>query len=87
MNRSSQGLLLSQAVNGFVKYKVVEGLSDTTLTSYQDQLDRLLYLLGDILIAGFLGIRISAPRVDGVLLACGGYLKVNMGGHQTAALL
>jgi integrase/recombinase XerD len=51
MNRSSQGLLLSQAVNGSVKYKVVEGLSDTTLTSYQDQLDRLLHHLGDTLIA------------------------------------
>ncbi len=51
MNRSSQGLLLSQAISGFVKYKVVEGLSDTTLTSYQDQLDRLLNHLGDILIA------------------------------------
>jgi site-specific recombinase XerC len=65
MDRSSQGLLLSQAVNGFVKYKVVEGLSDTTLTSYQDQLDRLLYLLGDILIAGFLGIRFQHPALTG----------------------
>ena len=48
MNRSSQGLLLSQAISGFVKYKVVEGLSNTTLTSYQHQLARLLDRLGDI---------------------------------------
>lgn len=48
MNRSPQGLSLSQAVNGFVKYKVVEGLSDRTLTSYQHQLDRVLDYLGDI---------------------------------------
>jgi hypothetical protein len=38
MNRSSSGLLLSKAIDGFIRYKVVEGLSDTTIVSYKDHL-------------------------------------------------
>jgi hypothetical protein len=30
MNRRTEGLKLSQAIDGFVKYKVVEGLSERT---------------------------------------------------------
>ncbi len=33
MNRRTQGLILSEAVDGFTKYKVVEGLSPRTLES------------------------------------------------------
>jgi site-specific recombinase XerD len=41
MNRRTQGLILSETVNGFTKYKVVEGLSPRTLESYTDNLLRL----------------------------------------------
>ena len=40
MNRRTQGLLLSEAINGFTKYKVVEGLSPRTLESYSNHLAR-----------------------------------------------
>jgi integrase/recombinase XerD len=35
MNRSSSGLPLSKAMDGFLRFKVVEGLSDTTIVSYR----------------------------------------------------
>jgi hypothetical protein len=34
MNRGTQGLLLSEAVDGFTQYKVVEGLSLNMLESH-----------------------------------------------------
>lgn len=50
MNRRTEGLLLSEALDGFAKYKVVEGLSSNTLHSYRDQLDRLVAHLGNPLL-------------------------------------
>jgi hypothetical protein len=38
MNRSSSGLPLSKAMDGFLRFKVVEGLSDTTIVSYRAHL-------------------------------------------------
>ena len=47
MNRRTEGLTISQAIDGFVKYKVVEGLSERTLESYQDHLSRFQGHIGD----------------------------------------
>ena len=41
MKRSSKGLQLSEAVDGFLNYKTVKGLSDTTLVTYADHLANL----------------------------------------------
>lgn len=48
MNRSSQSLSLSQCLDGFLKFKAVEGLSDRTLTLYEAQLSRFLERAGDL---------------------------------------
>lgn len=48
MNRRTEGLLLSEAIDGFTKYKVVEGLSPRTLESYIDQLGRFQEYLNDL---------------------------------------
>ena len=48
MNRSSSGLLLSKAIDDFIRYKVVEGLSDTTIVSYKDPLGLFLDFTNDI---------------------------------------
>ena len=42
MNHSSSGLSLSKAIDGFLRFKVVEGLSETTMASYEDHLARFL---------------------------------------------
>ena len=47
MNRRTEGLTISQAIDGFVKYKVVEGLSERTLESYSDHLSRCQGRVGD----------------------------------------
>jgi integrase/recombinase XerD len=39
---------LSKAIDGFIKFKAVEGLSDATLLSYRDHLDRILFYIGDL---------------------------------------
>jgi hypothetical protein len=48
MNRSSSGFLLSIAIDGLIRYKVVEGLSDTTIVSCKDHLGRFLDFTNDI---------------------------------------
>ena len=35
MNRNPSGLLFSQCIDGFVKYKTAEGLSQRTVDSYE----------------------------------------------------
>ena len=42
MNRRSQGLLLSKCVTGFIQYKYAEGLSPTTIDSYERILNKWL---------------------------------------------
>jgi len=51
MNRRTEGLTISQAIDGFVKYKVVEGLSERTLESYLDHLNRFQGHVGNVPIA------------------------------------
>jgi hypothetical protein len=36
-----EGLSILQAIDGFVKYKIVEGLSERTLEFYLDHINRL----------------------------------------------
>jgi len=48
MNRRTSGIMLSQAIDGFIKYKVVEGLSESTLVSYRDHLHRLQFLFSGL---------------------------------------
>jgi integrase/recombinase XerD len=66
MKRSSKGLRLSKAVDGFLKYKTVEGLSDTTLVTYEDHLAKLQLHLGDVRFS-----EISSTDLQGYLV----YLK------------
>ena len=47
MDRRTPGISLLQAVDGFLKYKVVEGLSSQTLTSYGGHLRVLAEFVGD----------------------------------------
>ena len=48
MNRRSSGsLFLSKAIGGFIQYKAAEGLSPTTLRSYEDHLKLWVDHLGD----------------------------------------
>jgi hypothetical protein len=48
MNRRSSGsLFLSKAIGGFIQYKAAEGLSPTTLRSYEDHLKLWVEHLGD----------------------------------------
>jgi integrase/recombinase XerD len=48
MNRRSSGsLLLSKAIGGFIQYKAAEGLSPTTLRSYEDHLKLWVEHMGD----------------------------------------
>ena len=48
MNRRSSGsLFLSKAIGGFIQYKAAEGLSPTTLRSYEDHLQLWVEHLGD----------------------------------------
>jgi hypothetical protein len=51
MNRRTEGLTISQAIDGFVKYKVVEGLSERTLESYFDHLNRFQGHIGNVPVA------------------------------------
>ena len=49
MNRRSSGsLFLSKAIGGFIQYKAAEGLSPTTLNSYEGHLKLWLEYTGDI---------------------------------------
>ena len=47
MNRSSPGLLLSKSIDGFLKFKVAEGLSQNTVFSYSHILHHWLDYIGD----------------------------------------
>jgi integrase/recombinase XerD len=47
MNRRSPGLLISKAVQGFIQFKSAEGLSPSSLTSYQHDLNLGLEISGD----------------------------------------
>jgi hypothetical protein len=73
VNRSTSGLLLSKAIDGFIRYKVVEGLSDTTIVSYEDHLGRFLDYTGDTAsirrrLRGF-SIGFEPTTIPGALLA------------------
>jgi len=55
MNRSSPGtakskvsLSLSKAIDGFLKFKTAEGLSQHTIISYEFTLDHWLKYIGDL---------------------------------------
>jgi integrase/recombinase XerD len=48
MNRRPPGLLLSQAISGFLQFKTAEGLSPNTLAAYSQHLYRWLKNTGDI---------------------------------------
>jgi hypothetical protein len=48
MNRRASGLLLCKAIDGFIRCKVVEVLSDTTVVSYKEHLGRILDYGDDI---------------------------------------
>ena len=48
MNRRTEDLTISHAIDGFVKYKVVEGLSHHTRESYLDHLGRFQGHIGDL---------------------------------------
>ena len=50
MNHSPSGLLFSQCIDGFVKYKNAEGLSRRTVESYELILNRWMEKMGDKLI-------------------------------------
>ena len=47
MNRNPSGLLFSFCLDGFVKYKTTEGLSQRTVDSYEWVLCKWLEKLGD----------------------------------------
>ena len=47
MNRSSQSMLISKSIDGFVKFKVAEGLSERTIISYQMILNQWVTHFGD----------------------------------------
>lgn len=47
-NRRPQGLTISQAIDGFVTYKTVEGLSERTIEGYQPQLLLFYDYIGDV---------------------------------------
>ena len=47
MNRSPSGLLFSQCIDGFVKYKTAEGLSQRTVDSYELVLKKWMEKMGD----------------------------------------
>jgi integrase/recombinase XerD len=48
MNRRTPGLMLAQAIPGFLLYKTAEALSPTTLCSYHDHLKLWLKYIGDV---------------------------------------
>lgn len=52
MNRRSSGLLFSRALVGFLNHKSAEGLSPTTLTSYEHDLKLCLSKCGDVEVEG-----------------------------------
>ena len=47
MNRSSPGLLISKSIDGFLKFKIAEGLSQRTVDSYEHILNHWLKYIGD----------------------------------------
>jgi len=47
MNRNPSGLLFSQCIDGFVKYKTAEGLSQRTVDSYELVLNKWVEKMGD----------------------------------------
>ena len=64
MNRRSQGSLpVSKATTGFLQYKAAEGLSPTTLQSYQRDLKLWQIYAGDIPAAG--GICVDRWSIEG----------------------
>ena len=42
MNRSSPGLSISKSIDGFLKFKTAEGLSQRTIASYEYMLNHWL---------------------------------------------
>jgi integrase/recombinase XerD len=48
MNRRTPGLFVSQAIDGFLKNKLIEGLSERTLDSYRDHLSPFQGHIGDV---------------------------------------
>lgn len=51
MNRRTKGLTISHAIYGFVKDKVVDGLSERTLECYSDHLSPFTGHIGDLSMA------------------------------------
>ena len=47
MNRSSPGLLISKSIDGFLKFKTAEGLSQRSIAAYEDILKHWLSHVGD----------------------------------------
>jgi len=47
MNRSSSNLIISKAIDGFVKFKMAEGLSPRSVNSYEFLLNQWLKHIGD----------------------------------------
>jgi integrase/recombinase XerD len=47
MNRSTPGLLISKSIDGFLKFKTAEGLSQRTIASYEFTLKHWLKHIGD----------------------------------------
>ena len=47
MNRSSPGLSIAKSIDGFLKFKTAEGLSQRTITSYEYTLNHWLKYIGD----------------------------------------
>jgi integrase/recombinase XerD len=47
MNRSSPGLSISKSIDGFLKFKTAEGLSQSTIASYEYMLNHWLKYIGD----------------------------------------
>ncbi|MEN6571280.1 MAG: hypothetical protein ABFD24_05490 [Anaerolineaceae bacterium] len=48
MNRSSPGLSIAKSIDGFLKFKTAEGLSQHTIISYEFTLDHWLKYIGDL---------------------------------------
>ncbi len=47
MNRSTLSLSISKAIDGFLKFKVAEGLSKRTVDSYEYYLNQWMNHIGD----------------------------------------
>jgi integrase/recombinase XerD len=51
MNRSSPGLLISKSIDGFLKFKTAEGLSQRTIDTYEHILNSWLGHIGDRIVS------------------------------------